>query len=71
MPLLRTVSLSGGKEGMMVTKTFNNIQYMRVHRKQFSTLEILITDDTGKKVAFQRGKTLVTLHFRQQKPAYF
>jgi hypothetical protein len=42
VPLLRTVSASGGKEGMMVTRTFNNIQYVKLHRKQFNTVNVLI-----------------------------
>ena len=71
VPLLRTVSASGGKEGMMVTRTFNNIQYVKLHRKQFNTVNVLITDDTGRVVPFQRGKTVLTVHLRQQKPAYF
>ena len=71
MPLLRVVSLSGAKEGAMVTKTFNNIHYVKLHKKLFSEIQINLRDDTGKLVSFSRGKSLVTLHFKQLKPAYF
>ena len=57
--------------GDIVTKTFTNIQYVPVQTKSFEDIEILLRDDTGHPVPFERGKVLVTLHFRQQSPSYF
>ena len=68
--LLRSVPVQG-KMGDVVTKTFTNIQYVPVQTKSFEDIEILLRDDTGHPVPFERGKVLVTLHFRQQSPSYF
>jgi hypothetical protein len=70
VPLLRTVNISG-KEGSMIGRLFQRLQYVPVQRKQFDMIEIDLRDDVGKKVAFQRGKVIVTLHFRLRKPSYF
>jgi hypothetical protein len=70
VPLLRTVNISG-KEGVMISKIYQTVQYVPIQRKQFDTIEIDIRDDTGRRVPFQRGKVIVTLHFRLKKPAYF
>jgi len=67
---LRTVNI-GGKEGLTINRIYQNVQYVPLHRKQFDTVEIDIRDDTGRRVPFERGKVVVTLHFRQRKPAYF
>ena len=69
-PLLRTVNITG-KEGLTVNRIFQTVQYVPVQRKQFNTIEIDIRDDTGRPVPFQRGKVIVTLHFRRKRPAYF
>ena len=69
-PLLRTVNITG-KEGLTVNRIFQTVQYVPVQRKQFSTIEIDIRDDTGRPVPFQRGKVIVTLHFRRKRPTYF
>ena len=70
VPLLRTVNIDG-REGLIVSRIYQNIQYVPLHRKQFDTIEIDIRDDVGRKVPFERGKVIVTLHFRLRKPAYF
>jgi hypothetical protein len=70
VPLLRTVNISG-KEGETANRIFETVQYMPLHRKQFETIGINIRDDTGRSVPFQRGKVVVTLHFRLKRPAYF
>ena len=69
-PLLRTVNVSGKKESM-VNRIFQTVQYVPVGKKQFDTIEIDIRDDAGRKIPFQRGRVIVTLHFRLKKPAYF
>ena len=69
-PFLRTVNIAG-KEGLTVKKIFQMVQNIPVLRKQFSTIEIDIRDDTGRPVPFQRGKVIVTFHFWRKRPAYF
>ena len=69
-PLLRTVNITG-KEDLTINRIFQTVQYVPVQRKQFSTIGIDIRDNTGHMVPFQRGKVLVTLHFRRKRPAYF
>jgi hypothetical protein len=63
--LLRSVPVEG-KMGDGVTKTFTNIQYVTVQTKFFEDIEIILRDDTGDPVSFERGKVLATLHFRQK-----
>ena len=62
-PSLRTVNIIS-KEGLTINRIFQTVQYVPVQRKQFSTIEIDIRDDTGRPVPFQRGKVIVTFHFR-------
>ena len=69
-PLLRTVNING-KEDKMVSRIYQTVQYASVQRRLFDTIEIDIRDDTGRPVPFQRGKVIVTLHFRRKRPAYF
>jgi hypothetical protein len=69
-PLLRTVNIAGN-EGTMVNRVYETVQYVPVQKKQFDTIEIDIRDDAGRKVPFQRGRVIVTLHFRLKKPSYF
>ena len=69
-PLLRTVNIDG-KDDEMVSRIYQTVQYVSVQRRQFDAIEIDIRDDTGRRVPFQRGKVIVTLHFRMRKPSYF
>ena len=50
-PLLRIVPLEG-KHGGMVSKSFDNVQYVPVLHKEFGTVEIDIRDDAGRSVPF-------------------
>ena len=68
--MLRTVPIEG-KMGDVVTRTYNNMQYIPVQRKSFEDIEILLRSDTGLPMPFERGVVLVTLHFRQQNSTYF
>ena len=68
--LLRSVPVQG-KMGDVVTKTFTNIQYVPVQTKSFEDIEIILRDDAGNPVPFERGKVFVTLHFKQQSSPYF
>ena len=64
VPLLRIVPVEG-KTGHTVTRTYQNIQYLPVQANNFETVEIQIAKDTGELVPFERGKAVVTLHFRK------
>lgn len=69
-PLLRIVPIRG-KDGDMVTRTYENINYHPVQQKQFSTVELDIRDDTGRRISFERGKVVATLHFRRRRSPHF
>ena len=64
-PLLRAVNVAG-KEGLTISKIYQTIQYVPVQKKQFESIEIDIRDDAGRKVPFERGSVIVTLHFRMK-----
>ena len=68
--LLQTVNIVG-KDDKMVSRIHQTFQYESVQRRQFDAIEIDIRDDIGCHVLFQRGKVIVTLHFRIKKPSYF
>ena len=68
--LLRSVNISG-KHEETVDRIYETVHYVPLHRKQFDSIDINIRDYTGRSVPFQRGKVIVTLHFRMKKPPYF
>ena len=68
VPLLRTIAVSG-KSGDVITKTFNNIQYVPVQTKSFENIETILRTVTGDSVPFEGGKVIATLYFRKQ--SYF
>ncbi|KAL9973271.1 hypothetical protein ACROYT_G019701 [Oculina patagonica] len=68
VPLLRIVPVEG-KDGQRISKSFIRPQYIPVSRKQFESIEVNIKRDTGDSVSFEFGRVLLTLHFRQIKPA--
>ena len=70
VPLPRAVPLEG-KHGDAVSKSFDNVLYITALHKEFTTIEIDIRDDAGRRVPFERGRVTVTLHFRRRKPSFF
>ena len=66
VPLLRIVSVEG-RNGEMITRVFDPIQYCPLLQKRFQTVEIDLRDDTGSIVPFERGRVVVTLHCSKQK----
>ena len=66
--LLKSIPAEG-KFGDIIAKTFTNIQYVPIRTKSFEALEILLRNDTGDPVPFERGKVVITLHLRQH--SYF
>jgi hypothetical protein len=63
VPLLRAVQAEG-EYGDVITKTYQNPLYIPVGTKQFETLEVYITDDLGRPVPFDYGRSICTLHLR-------
>ena len=57
--LLRSVNVSSKKELIL---NVSNSSYVSVGKKQFDTIEIDVRNDTGRKIPFQRGRVIVTLH---------
>ena len=62
--LLKSIPVEG-KFGDIITKTFTNLQYVPIRTKSFEAVEVLLRNDTGDPVPFERGKVVITLHFRQ------
>lgn len=69
VPLLRIVPIEG-KSGQMITKTYEHIQYIPLLQKHLRAIEINIRKDTGENVPFELGKSVITLHFRKQRPHF-
>jgi hypothetical protein len=53
VPLLRIVPVAG-RDGEMMTRAFDHIQYCLLVLRRFQTVEIDIRDDTGVKIPFER-----------------
>jgi hypothetical protein len=66
VPLLRIVPVEG-RDGEMITRVFDPIQYYPLLQRRFQTVEIDIRDDRGFIVSFERGRVVVTLHWRKRK----
>ena len=66
--LLKSIPAEG-RFGDIIAKTFTNIQYLPIRTKSFEAVEVLLRNDTGDPVPFERGKVVITLHFR--KHSYF
>ena len=65
IPLLQLVSIHGD-HGDYVRERYETPIYTPVQRNNISDIQIDITDDTGRGIPFQAGKTIVTLHLRKQ-----
>jgi hypothetical protein len=66
VPLLRIVPVEG-RDGEMITRVFDQIEYCPLLQRRFQTVEIDIRDDTGSIVQFERGRVVVTLHCRKRR----
>ena len=64
-PLLRITNVSGN-DGEVVSAQYERPYYLPVNRKLIETLEIVIRTHTGHLAAFERGRSYITLHFRQK-----
>ena len=70
VPLLQIAPMEV-KDGERISKSFIRPHYLPVSRKQFESIKFNIKRDTGETVPFELGKVLLTLHFRQSRPANF
>ncbi|CAH1240726.1 Hypp6082 [Branchiostoma lanceolatum] len=70
VPLLRIVKAEG-EDGAVIDHDIRVPQYIPLARKRFETIEINIRDHFGEPVPFERGRVIVTLHFRQLRSSYF
>lgn len=64
VPLLRIVAVRG-KNGDVITRTYEHIQYAPCRGGKIQTVEIDIRDDTGQPVPFEAGRVVVILHLRR------
>lgn len=65
VPLLEIVPIRG-EHGDNISERYNFPTYIPLQRNNFSDVKIDIMDDTGKKIPFQSGKAIITLHFRKR-----
>jgi hypothetical protein len=69
-PLLRIVDTTG-EYGTNIHRTFDPPRYVPVQRKTFDSIEIDIRANDGSPVAFEGGRSIVTVHFRRASSPYF
>lgn len=69
-PLLRIID-ARGENGETVHRSFDEPRYVPLQKRNFDSIELDIRDDLGNPVAFENGKLVTTLHFRQAKSPYF
>lgn len=64
-PLLRLINITG-LEGQLVNQTFRPF-YVPLSTLEFDTIEILLCNEYGEEIQFERGQSVITLHFRKVK----
>ncbi|HSN24108.1 MAG TPA: hypothetical protein VLS45_08070 [Methylomicrobium sp.] len=69
-PLLRTFGMEKSANEV-VHRSFTNLVYVPVQKKQFDTIEVNINTDTGEPMPFASGKSVALLHFRRSSNPYF
>ena len=67
--LLKTIPVEG-KFGDVIAGTFTNIQYVPIQRRSFENIEILLGNDTGDPVPFERGKVVI-IHYIQTAQLFY
>lgn len=66
VPLLRTVHIEG-KDGGIVTVTYDKPHYVPVSKKYIENILVELKTDQNENIEFTYGKTIVKLHFRPSK----
>ena len=65
VPLLQIVPIRG-EHGDYICERYDVPIYTPLQRNNISEIKINIMDDTGRKIPFQAGKTIITLHIRKR-----
>lgn len=66
VPLLRTIAVMPRSRQENIVNTYIAPHYLPLKLFNFETIDIIITNETGEVVPFERGKVIVTLHFRER-----
>ena len=65
------VESRSGHHGDRVSARFTNVHYVPLLRSNFTSIEVDIRNDMGRRVPFEYGRVTVTLHFRRRKTGLF
>ena len=65
VPLLRYIPISNAEYGKTVFIEWTNLTYLPVSVSELRQVELALYDDTGERVNFEDGRTVVTLHFKK------
>ena len=63
--LLRTIPVSIEDRGRYLSKSFQNLRYLKLSSGFFQHIDVMITDEIGELVKFKWGKVVATLHFKK------
>jgi hypothetical protein len=69
VPLLRIVKATS-KRDEVIHIVYDKPLYVPVQQRNFDNIEIDLRTDTGRRVPFEYGRVIVTLHFRLRKIPY-
>lgn len=65
VPLIRVVPFKNNNKREDTWVNFPRVQYLPVRIRETDSIEIVISRDNGEIIPFQKGKVVVTLHFRR------
>lgn len=65
-PLLRILPIVN-KNDDVIHQIYEKPHYIPIAKRRFNTMEILLATDRGDTLSLEKGKTIVTLHFRRQR----
>lgn len=66
VPLLRMLVIKNEEVDSLVHRVYERPYYQRVSNNFLPSVEVYITDNTGRSVTFLRGESVATLHFRRR-----
>ena len=64
--LLRVINVSS-KYREVVSRVYDNPDYLPVSSREINSIKIMLRDDTGQKILFTNSKVIVKLHFRKKR----
>jgi hypothetical protein len=64
--LLRVINVSS-KYKEVVSRVYENPDYLPVSSREINSIKIILRDDTGQKIFFTNSKVIVKLHFRKKR----